>query len=140
MVWSFKEKYKSSQGYIEFTQLLFQKVFYCHSLTPANSHLITYLPSFSHKPALVLQLIELNLKHKQIMLFMKKQRADVMSEYTLHDSVAINQILGRKWNGWSRPSTTGRRDRPEKSTCTSASNIRQLMPIWSARLRSQTKG
>jgi hypothetical protein len=32
------------------------------------------------------------------MLFMKEKRAYVVSEYTMRESAAINQILGRKWH------------------------------------------
>jgi hypothetical protein len=37
------------------------------------------------------------------MLFMKEQRAQVVSECTLRESAAINQILGRKWHELERP-------------------------------------
>ncbi|KAG8182469.1 hypothetical protein JTE90_020388 [Oedothorax gibbosus] len=36
------------------------------------------------------------------MLFMKEQRPRVVSECTLKESAAINQILGKKWHGLSR--------------------------------------
>jgi len=36
------------------------------------------------------------------MLFMKEQRAAVVSECTLRESAAINQILGRKWHELER--------------------------------------
>ena len=36
------------------------------------------------------------------MLFMKEQRAQVVSECTLRESAAINQILGRKWHELER--------------------------------------
>jgi len=59
---------------------------------PPPSHLIQQKPKKPHikKPL------------NAFMLFMKEQRAQVVSECTLRESAAINQILGRKWHELER--------------------------------------
>lgn len=63
------------------------------------------------------------------MLFMKEMRAQVVSECTLKESAAINQILGRKWHALSREDQAKYYEmaRKEKEL------HMQLYPGWSAR-------
>ncbi|XP_056146454.1 transcription factor 7-like 1-B [Lampris incognitus] len=63
------------------------------------------------------------------MLYMKEQRANVVSECTLKESAAINQILGRRWHSLSAEEQAkyyelARQERQLHS---------QLYPGWSAR-------
>ncbi|XP_030623553.1 transcription factor 7-like 1-A isoform X2 [Chanos chanos] len=63
------------------------------------------------------------------MLYMKEMRAKVVSECTLKESAAINQILGRRWHSLSREEQAkyyelARKERQLHS---------QLYPGWSAR-------
>ena len=63
------------------------------------------------------------------MLFMKEQRAQVVSECTLRESAAINQILGRKWHELER---TEQAKYYEKARQARLEHM-QLYPGWSAR-------
>ncbi len=63
------------------------------------------------------------------MLFMKEQRAKVVSECTLRESAAINQILGRKWHELERS------DQAKYYEMARQERLKhlQLYPGWSAR-------
>ena len=63
------------------------------------------------------------------MLFMKEQRAQVVSECTLRESAAINQILGRKWHELDRA------DQAKYYEMARQERLKhmQLHPGWSAR-------
>ncbi len=63
------------------------------------------------------------------MLFMKEQRAQVVSECTLRESAAINQILGRKWHELERA------DQAKYYEMARQERLKhmQLHPGWSAR-------
>ena len=63
------------------------------------------------------------------MLFMKEQRAAVVSECTLRESAAINQILGRKWHELER---TEQAKYYEKARLARLEHMQQN-PGWSAR-------
>ena len=63
------------------------------------------------------------------MLFMKEQRAQVVSECTLRESAAINQILGRKWHELER---TEQAKYYEMARQERLKHL-QLYPGWSAR-------
>lgn len=63
------------------------------------------------------------------MLFMKEQRAAVVSECTLRESAAINQILGRKWHELER---TEQAKYYEKARLARLEHLQQN-PGWSAR-------
>lgn len=63
------------------------------------------------------------------MLFMKEQRAAVVSECTLRESAAINQILGRKWHELER---TEQAKYYEKARLARLEHM-QANPGWSAR-------
>jgi hypothetical protein len=63
------------------------------------------------------------------MLFMKEQRSQVVSECTLRESAAINQILGRKWHELERA------DQAKYYEMARQERLKhmQLYPGWSAR-------
>ena len=63
------------------------------------------------------------------MLFMKEQRSQVVSECTLRESAAINQILGRKWHELDRA------DQAKYYEMARQERLKhmQLYPGWSAR-------
>ncbi|XP_075996722.1 transcription factor 7-like 1-B [Genypterus blacodes] len=63
------------------------------------------------------------------MLYMKEQRAKVVSECTLKESAAINQILGRRWHSLSREEQAKYYDLARKERELHS----QLYPGWSAR-------
>jgi transcription factor 7-like 2 len=63
------------------------------------------------------------------MLFMKEQRAQVVSECTLRESAAINQILGRKWHELERTEQAKYYDMARQERLKHL----QLYPGWSAR-------
>ncbi|XP_067114256.1 transcription factor 7-like 1-A [Osmerus mordax] len=63
------------------------------------------------------------------MLYMKEQRAKVVSECTLKESAAINQILGRRWHSLSREEQAKYYDLARKERQLHS----QLYPGWSAR-------
>ncbi|CAF0840494.1 unnamed protein product, partial [Didymodactylos carnosus] len=63
------------------------------------------------------------------MLFMKEQRAKVVSECTLRESAAINQILGRKWHELDRAVQQKYYDMARDERL----RHMQLYPGWSAR-------
>ncbi|KAM6986918.1 transcription factor 7-like 1-A isoform 2-T3 [Aplochiton taeniatus] len=63
------------------------------------------------------------------MLYMKEQRAKVVSECTLKESAAINQILGRRWHSLSREEQAKYYDMARKERQLHS----QLYPGWSAR-------
>lgn len=71
------------------------------------------------------------------MLFMKEKRQQVVSECTLKESAAINQILGRKWHMLDREEQSKYYDMARKEK----ERHRQLYPGWSARdnYANQTK-
>lgn len=63
------------------------------------------------------------------MLFMKEQRAQVVSECTLRESAAINQILGRKWHELERSEQARYYEMARQERLKHL----QLYPGWSAR-------
>lgn len=63
------------------------------------------------------------------MLFMKEQRAQVVSECTLRESAAINQILGRKWHELERAEQSKYYEMARQERL----KHMQLYPGWSAR-------
>ncbi|XP_066506625.1 transcription factor 7-like 1-A isoform X2 [Hoplias malabaricus] len=63
------------------------------------------------------------------MLYMKEMRAKVVSESSLKESAAINQILGRKWHSLSREEQAKYYDLARKERQLHS----QLYPGWSAR-------
>jgi hypothetical protein len=63
------------------------------------------------------------------MLFMKEQRAQVVSECTLRESAAINQILGRKWHELDKSEQAKYYEKAKQERLAHL----QLYPGWSAR-------
>ena len=63
------------------------------------------------------------------MLFMKEQRAQVVSECTLRESAAINQILGRKWHELDKAEQSKYYEMARQERL----NHIKLYPEWSAR-------
>jgi len=63
------------------------------------------------------------------MLFMKEQRSQVVSECTLRESAAINQILGRKWHELERTEQAKYYEMARQERL----KHMQLYPGWSAR-------
>lgn len=63
------------------------------------------------------------------MLFMKEQRSQVVSECTLRESAAINQILGRKWHELERSEQAKYYEMARQERL----KHMQLYPGWSAR-------
>jgi len=63
------------------------------------------------------------------MLFMREQRAQVVSECTLRESAAINQILGRKWHELDRAEQAKYYEMARQERLKHL----QLYPGWSAR-------
>ena len=63
------------------------------------------------------------------MLFMKEQRAQVVSECTLRESAAINQILGRKWHELDKAEQSKYYEMARQERL----NHIKMHPDWSAR-------
>ena len=80
------------------------------------------LPKASKKPHIKKPL-------NAFMLFMKEQRAQVVSECTLRESAAINQILGRKWHELERTEQAKYYEMARQERL----KHMQLYPGWSAR-------
>lgn len=89
------------------------------ALPPPPPHIVPHKPKKPHikKPL------------NAFMLFMKEQRAQVVSECTLRESAAINQILGRKWHELERTEQAKYYEMARQERL----KHMQLYPGWSAR-------
>lgn len=89
---------------------------------PPPPNVVATMPTKSKKPHIKKPL-------NAFMLFMKEQRAQVVSECTLRESAAINQILGRKWHELERAEQSKYYEMARQERL----KHMQLYPGWSAR-------
>lgn len=86
-------------------------------------------PPAAHAPAPKSKKPHVKKPLNAFMLFMKEQRSQVVSECTLRESAAINQILGRKWHELERTEQAKYYEMARQERL----KHMQLYPGWSAR-------